>query len=231
MKDISDSPKSHTVLTGRYFLFKLGICLEMGKEAEGRQLIDELTAVHPDLKARMKLADQFWLSYVAAYFLFSIGAYEEAGQWLRQMFDGPRTPIRVDLQCYARLLQLTILYESGEYDLLATNLKNTARFIYKHERMYHFEKQLLKCLRKLANTAPDSKRLSHFWKEHLLAFQELKKEKFEAIGFFWLDVTSWLESKIKGNYLAEIKKEHFLAKASPAHSRSSNTSSIPPPGR
>jgi hypothetical protein len=80
------------------------------------------------------------------------------------------------------------------YDLIEYLVKNTYRFLSKMEDLHRAQKEILFFLRKLPGTPPEN--LNKAFENLLATLKKLQKDPYEKRPFLYLDIISWLESKI-----------------------------------
>jgi hypothetical protein len=90
----------------------------------------------------------------------------------------------------------------NNFDLIEYLVKTTYRFLSKMKDLHRAQKEVLFFLRKLPAT-PTNK-LNHAFKGLLFELKLLQKEPYEKRPFLYLDIISWLESKISGIPVQEV---------------------------
>ena len=88
--------------------------------------------------------------FCCAQFYLEVQDFKNALKWINIFLNLPKTNLRADLQCSARLINLIIHYELGNYELVDYSLKSTYRFIFKRDRMYKVERLVLRSIKQLA---------------------------------------------------------------------------------
>lgn len=116
--------------------------------------------------------------------------------------------LRTDLQCYARLLHLIAHYELGNDNLLQYLIKSVYRFMAKMENLSLVEEEIFRFLRKSFDLGP--KELKPEFSILLDRLKTYEKNRFETRAFVYLDIISWLESKIRTVPVQQIIHEKFL---------------------
>jgi hypothetical protein len=102
-------------------------------------------------------------------------------------------------------LCLIVHYELGKDYYLENQLKNTYKFLLKMNDLHEVQKEIIKFLKNLNNFYPnDIKKEFIKMRER---FIELEKNTYEKRAFLYLDIISWLESKIENRKIADIMKE------------------------
>lgn len=143
--------------------------------------------------------------YKIASIYFGSEKYTECIYYLDKIINNKNLSMREDLMCFARLLSLIAHYELGKDYYLENHLKNTYKFLIKMNDLHEVQKEIIKFLRNLNNLYPaDIKK--EFIKMRL-RFIELEKNTYEKRAFLYLDIISWLESKIENRKIADIIKE------------------------
>ncbi|MBX3254229.1 MAG: hypothetical protein KF862_08830 [Chitinophagaceae bacterium] len=151
-------------------------------------------------------------NYKFATLYFGAGKYEESIDYLMKIINGP-LDLRHDLQCYARLLNLMAHYEMGNYELMESLIKSVYRFMAKMKNLTVVEEEMFRFLRRSFSVSP------RLLKPELVKFLEkikhLEKNRFETRAFAYLDVISWVESKVYDQPLGTIiKNKHQQSRRS-----------------
>jgi hypothetical protein len=145
--------------------------------------------------------------YKIACLYFGSGDYEKTIDYLNKIINW-KVDLRTDLQCYSRLLHLIAHYELGNFDLLEYLTKSVYRFMAKMESLSLVEEEIFRFLRKAFLVTPD--RLKPEFSKLLEKLKTYEKSRFETRAFMYLDVISWLESKIAGVPVQDVIREKFL---------------------
>lgn len=145
--------------------------------------------------------------YKIASLYFGSGDYDHTVTYLTKIINW-KLNLRADLQCYARLLHLIAHYELGNYDLLEYLTKSVYRFMAKMENLSLVEEEIFLFLRKAFNLSP--KQLKPEFEKLLVKLKNIESNKFESRAFAYLDIISWLESKISGQKVQDVIRAKFL---------------------
>jgi len=116
--------------------------------------------------------------------------------------------LRTDLQCYARLLHLIAHYELGNFDLLEYLLKSVYRFMYKMQNLSTVEEEIFRFLRISFRLSP--RQLKPQFEMLLATLKTLEKNRLESRAFMYLDIISWLESKIDNKPVQDIIRQKYV---------------------
>ena len=146
-------------------------------------------------------------NYKIATLYFGAGKYETAIDYLQKIINGP-LDLRIDLQCYARLLHLMSHYELGNYTIIESLIKSVYRFMAKMKNLAVVEEEMFSFLRRsfdvpAKNIKPELEKL-------LSKIKHLEKNRLETRSFAYLDVISWVESKVYNKPMSEIIFDKYL---------------------
>ena len=147
--------------------------------------------------------------YKIACLYFGSGDNEKAIEYLNKIINWS-VDLRTDLQCYARLLHLIAHYEMGNFDLLEYLIKSVYRFMGKMKNLSAVEEEMFRFLRQSFKLSPDQIKPS--FEKLLQRIRKYEGNRFETRAFVYLDVISWLESKIENIRVQDIIHEKFKRK-------------------
>ena len=147
--------------------------------------------------------------YKIASLYFGSGNYEKTVDYLNKIINW-KVDLRTDLQCYARLLHLIAHYELGNFQLLEYLIKSVYRFMAKMENLGMVEEEIFSFLRLSFRLSPN--KLKPEFEKLLSKLKMLEKNPFATRAFAYLDIISWLESKIRNVPVQNILRENFLHK-------------------
>ena len=145
--------------------------------------------------------------YKIACLYFGSGDYGATIDYLNKIINW-KVDLRTDLQCYSRLLHLIAHYELGNFQLLEYLIKSVYRFMAKMGNLSLVEEEIFRFLRKSFNLSPE--RVRPEFERLLERLQGYEKNRFETRAFMYLDIISWLESKIRNVPVQDVIREKFL---------------------
>ena len=146
--------------------------------------------------------------YKIASLYFGSGNNEKSIDYLNKIINW-KVDLRTDLQCYARLLHLIAHYELGNYALLEYLLKSVYRFMSKMQNLSIVEETIFSFL--LRSFRLSAKQLKPEFELLLQILQPLEKSGLESRAFMYLDIISWLESKIENKPVQTIIRQTYLS--------------------
>ena len=148
--------------------------------------------------------------YKIACLYFGAGKNEKAIDYLNKIINW-KVDLRTDLQCYARLLHLIAHYELGNFDLLEYLTKSVYRFMAKMESLSAVEEEMFHFLRRSFRV--NAHALKPEFENLLEKLKKYEHNHFETRAFSYLDVISWLESKIYDVPVQDIIHKKYLQEA------------------
>ena len=99
----------------------------------------------------------------------------------------------------------------GDNYLVEYQVKSIYRFLIKMDDLHAVQKEILSFIRKLPRVQTSD--LKREFKKLLDRLNRLKSDPYEQRSFLYLDIISWLESKIQGVPVQTIIKDKFLKKS------------------
>ena len=179
-----------------------------GRFTEGVGLVPELESL---LKINALYIDQHRVLvfyYKIACLYFGSGQNGKAIDYLNRIIN-QKSDLRTDLQCYARLLHLIAHFELGNYDLLSYLVKSVYRFMAKLHNLSLVEEAMFAFLRSAFTLQPDQ--IKPRLEALLQQLKGFENTTSETRAFAYLDVISWLESKIAGVPVEQVIRQKYLA--------------------
>ena len=145
--------------------------------------------------------------YKIACLYFGSGNNEKAIDYLNRIIN-QKGDLRTDLQCYSRLLHLIAHYELGNFDLLEYLIKSVYRYMSKMENLSKVEEEMFSFLRKSFHVGAHA--LKPEFEMLLMKLKKYEGNPLESRAFVYLDVISWLESKISGVHVQDVIKSKYV---------------------
>jgi hypothetical protein len=186
---------------------KINQHLMKGTFAEGLKLVP---SIEKNLEEYALFVDSHRIlvfNYKIASLYFGAGKYGIAIDYLQKIINGA-VDLRIDLQCYARLLHLMAHYELGNDQIIESLIKSVYRYMAKMKNLTVVEEEMFRFLRHSFNVSP--KKIKPELEKLLDKIKHLEKNRFETRSFAYLDVISWVESKVYNRPMSEIIFEKYL---------------------
>ena len=184
---------------------KLNYHILEGSFAESEYLIPEVLYKMNQHSEHLDEHHEMLFYYKIACIYFGNEKYTDSLFNLEKIINNKNLTMREDLMCFARLLYLILHYELGNDYYLENQLKSTYKFLLKMNDLNEVQKEIIRFLKNLNSIYPgDIKKEFIKMKER---FIELEKNTYEKRAFLYLDIISWLESKIENRKIGDIIRE------------------------
>lgn len=179
----------------------------MGTFKEGLKLVPEIEAKMEEYHLFVDQHRILVLNYKIAMLYFGSGDYNTCIDYLQKIIH-EKTDLRYDLQCYARVVHLLAHYELGNDMLMESLSKSVYRFMAKMANLTVVEEAMFKFLRHSFPLSP--RQLKPEFEKFLQSIKHLEKSRFETRAFAYLDIISWVESKVYNKPMSVIIHEKYL---------------------
>ncbi|MDB5198449.1 MAG: hypothetical protein JWO92_412 [Chitinophagaceae bacterium] len=146
-------------------------------------------------------------NYKIATLYFGAEQYATAIDFLYKIINDNQQGLRNDLQCYARLMHLLCHYEMGNEEILDSLIKSVYRFMARMKNLTIVEEEMFKFLR--YSTKVKAHQLKPELEKFLEKIKHLEKNRFETRSFAYLDIISWVESKVYDIPMEEVVNNKY----------------------
>ena len=147
------------------------------------------------------------LNYKIASLYFGSGDFATCIDYLQRIIND-QVDMRNDLQSYARVLHLMAHYELGNFELMESLTKSVYRFMAKKENLTRVEEEMFKFLRTSFHMSRHS--IKAEFEKFLEKIRHFEADRFETRAFAYLDLVSWVESKVYQKPMSEIIRQKYL---------------------
>ncbi len=193
-----------------YFLYYYNSCFNLcfleGAFKENMHLVKEVLEGVESYKNQIGEHHIMVFYYKIACLYFGLKNYDKCNFYLMKIVKNKHLKMREDFLCFARILNLVSYYEAAKEFELERELKSTYKFLIKMNHLNKVQKAIILFLRKIETLYP-SELKSTFSK----LYDELKSyadDPYEKRSFLYLDILSWLKSKVTDMDIIEIIKEN-----------------------
>lgn len=145
--------------------------------------------------------------YRIACLYFGSGDNDTAIDYLNLIINQRSPNYRSDIQAYSRILSLICHFEMGNVQLVEYQVKSVYRFLAKVEHLQETQQLIFRFLRRLTRVREDQLRDEFIKLKARL--DKVAENPFERRPFTFLDIPSWLESKIKDVSVEEVLRAKF----------------------
>ncbi len=178
-----------------------------GSFTEGLPLVDEVLEQLKKYKNRIDGHHVMVFYYKIASMYFGAGETKKCIQFLEKIISNKSLHMREDLLCFSRILNLVAHYEAGLDYNLDVLIRSTYKFLIKMEDLYEVQKEFIKFLRGLGDIYPQDVK-AEFIKLHK-KLKQFEDDPYQSRAFLYLDIISWLESKIENKPVGLIIRNKF----------------------
>ena len=205
---------------GILFTGQLNKCLMAGTYKDGLWIAKNIDSYLKKYGDRLTLHEKMPLYYKVATLYFGDGNYTKCIEYLSYIISVKDHNIRRDLQCYARMLNLMALYDAGLDFNIDYQIRSVYSFIVKMKDMTEMKDELFSFFKSLSNTnALDLKKELKILYERLHPYEN---HPYERRTFYYIDLLSWLESKMTGKSMGEIVRAKFEASEQKENKKTDN---------
>lgn len=191
------------------YLHKVNLFLMEGNFTAGTKIVDKVEQFISMATPALDLHYRLLLYYKIACLYFGAADYRRCIEFLDRIISVRDQSIRRDLQCFARMLNLIASYEAGLDYNLDYQIRNVYAFIIKMNDMHGVQKVLMSFLKRLNHIY-----ISDFKQELQNLYEKIKPfehHPYERRPFFYLDIISWLESKLENRSVEDVVSSKFKA--------------------
>ncbi len=190
------------------YLNKINLYFLEGNFNKGINLIPEVLDGIESYKRKIDEHHIMVFYYKFASLYFGDSQYEKCIFYLEKIIKNKNLKMREDLLCFSRILNLVAHYEAGLDQNLDALIKSTYKFLIKMNELHLVQQKFITFLRSLSNIYP------HELKSAFInLYKELKvfeNHPYEKRSFMYLDIISWLESKIENVSVESIVRKKAL---------------------
>ncbi|MBE9488814.1 MAG: hypothetical protein IMY67_00850 [Bacteroidetes bacterium] len=180
-----------------------------GSFMEGLPLVNEVLEGLKKYKNKIDEHHIMVFYYKIASLYFGAGNNKKCIEFLEKIISNKSLQMREDLLCFSRILNLVAHYEAGLDYNLDVQIKSTFKFLLKMEDLYEVQKEMIKFLKGLGDIYPHE--LKGAFIELHKKLKQYEDHPYERRAFLYLDIISWLESKISNKPVGQIIREKHLA--------------------
>ncbi len=180
---------------------KINWHLMSGSFKEGLLLVDDIESKLDEYSLYIDRHRVLVFNYKIATMYFGNGDYERCIDYLQKIVN-ENVNLRIDLQCYARLLHLMAHYELGNDSIIESLIKSVYRFMAKMKNLTVVEEEIFKFIRHSFKVSP--RLLKPELEKFLTRIKHLEKNQYETRAFAYLDIISWAESKVYQKSMHDI---------------------------
>ncbi len=189
---------------------KLNLFFLEGSFTKGAKYCQEFEKKLLEKESQIDVHRMMIFQYKMGCLKFGSGDFHGALKHLNIIINNPAISLKEDIQSYSRFLSLIIHYELGNDDLIYFQIKSTYRFMLKLKNFQKVHEAIFRFLRKSIYIDRDT--LLPSFRALREEFLDILKDKYERRPLLYLDLISWLESKIDMKPVEEVIRIKKIAK-------------------
>ena len=181
-----------------------------GSFNDGLELIPKIESELIPYEDKIDAHHKMIFYYKFASLHFGAGNNKACIHYLNKIISNRTLSMREDLLCFSRVLNLVAHYEAGIDYHLDRLLRSTYKFLIKMNDLHEVQKEMIKFIRGLQDIYPHD--LKNAFKDLHKRLKVYEDHPFERRAFLYLDIISWLESKIENKPVGQIIRDKYLVK-------------------
>jgi hypothetical protein len=201
-QNIKLNDNTRTLIFHYYNQNKLNLFFLEGKFSKGLDFIPIILKEISEFESKIDAHHIMVFYYKIACLYFGAGKNEDCIFYLEKIIKNKDLKMREDLLCFTRVLNLVAHYEAGLDYNIEKLIVSTYKFLLKMNDLHDVQRKMIAFLKNLSNIYPQDLR-KEFIKLHeeLIQYEDHPHEKR---AFLYLDILSWLESKIQNKTVEEV---------------------------
>lgn len=181
---------------------QLFYCVNTGAFEAGTRLIAEIEQLLRKHGAQLNPARHINFHYNITIFHFVNGNFAESLRWLNALLTRPKTDLRQNIQDFARIFQVVLHYERGNYDLVEYLYRSTYRYYRSHREIHRFEELIFEAIKQLIAAAEADRPELYQGLYDALWGQARNPDGKEPPGMY--EMIFWVQSKVTGRPLQDV---------------------------
>ncbi len=178
--------------------------------AEFKEGVSYLTGLENRLEQYSSYIDEhrkMVFYYKMACVKFGAADFKGCIKYLNHIINSKSLNLKEDLQCFARILSLISHYELGDNDLIDYQIRSTYRFLLKMKDVQQVQREILNFLKN--SVIMDRKDLTIEFSNLKNRLEKIFNIVYERRPFLYLDLLSWLESKIDNLPVSDVVRKRM----------------------
>lgn len=208
LKDSKDFPKGDNIDT-LLFLYiysnRFNHRFMLGDFSDGDALVNDVIRGLKSSNYRIDDHHVMMFYYKIASLYFGAGDNLKCIEYCKKIINSKSLNTNQDLACFTRILNLVAHYEAGKDHHLESLLRSAYKFLIKMDDLHAVQKEMIKFVRNLGKIFPHE--LKAEFKKLLSTLKRHEDDPYERRAFLYLDIISWLESKIENRPVGDVVRD------------------------
>jgi hypothetical protein len=146
--------------------------------------------------------------YKIACMYFGSGDWSTSITYLNKIINARNPDFRGDILSFARILNLIAHYELGNQALLEYQIKSVFRYLGKMSELQEVQNEIFRFLRRTTKMSKSDLKI-RFEQLHAKLVR-LMGSPYAKRAFLYLDIMSWLESKLENTSVEKVVRRRYL---------------------
>lgn len=216
-------PKDDNI-EGLSFLYlktnRLNLYFMQGRFSEGLHEVAGILKGLDRFKNRIDEHHVMVFYYKIASLYFGVGNYKLCVFYLDKIISNKSLSMREDLMCFSRVLNLFAHYEAGlDYNFDAL-LRETYKFLIKMDELNEVQNEMINFIKSLQDLYPQN--IKKAFIDLHTKLKQFENDPYERRAFLYLDIISWLESRIHNTPVDQVIRNKYLAEIEISNKKMAN---------
>lgn len=207
-KKIVINTNTSTLFFLYYHQNKLNQFFLEGKFKDGVEFVPVLLEKLSHYQAKIDKHHSMVFYYKIACIYFGAGDNKSCIFYLEKIIDDKDLKMREDLLCFSRILHLIAHYEEGLDYHIEKLIVSTYKFLLKMNDLQKVQQKMIRFLRNLGDIYPHD--LKNAFASLYSELKEYENHPYEKRAFLYLDILSWLESKVQNKSVEQVIQEKAI---------------------
>jgi len=178
-----------------------------GSFSEGLELVPSLNKELDKYSGQVDPHRILIFYYKIACLYFGAGEFEKCVRYLNKIIEYPDQKLREDIHCFARILNLIAHFELGNQIHVDYQVRSVYRFLRKMNDLNLVQEEILRFIKNLGNLKQNQ--IKAAFSDLRTRLLEIGKMPYQKRAFLYLDIVSWLTSKIEEKPVQKVIESRF----------------------
>jgi tetratricopeptide (TPR) repeat protein len=189
-------------------IFRLTYMLELNQHVNaghflrGMQIVPEVEKGLEKYRTQITAANRTVFYYLIAYTYFGVAQHAHALKWLNRLLQAGEKDSLQHIHAAARLFNLILHYEMGNFDLLESIIRSTQRYLQHIDAFYELESLFIRAFRHVINAVSESNTRA-IWKELAESIRAHADDPVQNQLLQYFDFQGWLQARVTGTVFGQ----------------------------
>lgn len=197
LRQLNDLPaSSHLQLRRIIYSLELQYAVNFSTYSEGLRRVEEVEGWLKVAGHQLSVARRLSFYLNLALFYFGFGQVSGANRWVRAILNMPGGSEREDIRDFARLFQVIIQFELGNFDLQEHLRRSSYRYFARTQKRADFERIVIRFSREVGRVAPGSEPYFQVFEALRLDLQAILEDRSKPNPLGLDIIFYWAQSKL-----------------------------------